>query len=105
MLTWVCSTTLLTVLVVCLHIQAEQTTIILMPTKIQIIMSNSVNPILLRPVFGVVLAIGSVLLKLEQLMSWLQSGYHAVSFFLWCYSVCKTTQECSSDAESVTLLS
>ena len=41
-------------------------------------MSNNVNPILLRPALGIVLAIGSVLLKLEQLMSWLQSGHHAV---------------------------
>ena len=44
-------------------------------------MSNNVNPILLRPVLGIVLAIDSVLLKMEQLMSWLQSGPHAVSFF------------------------
>ena len=44
-------------------------------------MSNSVNPILLRPVLGIVLAIDSVLLKMEQFMSWLQSGHHAVSFF------------------------
>ena len=44
-------------------------------------MSNNVNPILLRPVLGIVLAIDSILLKLEQLMSWLQSGHHAVSFF------------------------
>ena len=52
-----------------------------MLTKIQIIMSNSVNPILWRPVLGIVLAIDSVLLKMEQLMSWLQSALHAVSFF------------------------
>ena len=44
-------------------------------------MSNSVNPTLLRPVLGIVLAIQSVLLKMEQLMSWLQSVHHAVSFF------------------------
>ena len=43
-------------------------------------MSNSVNPILLRPAHGIVLAIDSVLLKTEQLMSWLQSGHHAISF-------------------------
>ena len=44
-------------------------------------MSNSVNPILLRPVLGIVLAIGSVLLKMEQLVSWLQSGHQALGFF------------------------
>ena len=53
-----------------------------MPTKVQIIMSNSVNPILLRVVLRIVLAINSVLLKMEQLMSWLQSDHDAVSFFL-----------------------
>ena len=61
--------------------QAEQSTIFLMPTKIQIIMSNSINLILLRPSSGIVLAIDSVLLKLEQLISWLLSGHHAISFF------------------------
>ena len=45
-------------------------------------MSNNVNLILLRPVLEIVLAIDSVLLKIEQLMSWLQSGHHTVSFFL-----------------------
>ena len=44
-------------------------------------MSNSVNPFILRPVLGIMLAIDLVLLKMEQLMSWLQSGHHAVSFF------------------------
>ena len=44
-------------------------------------MSNSVNPILLRTVLGIVLVIDSALLRMEQLMSWLQSGHHAVSFF------------------------
>ena len=44
-------------------------------------MSNIVNLILLRPVLGTVLAIGSGLLRMEQLMSWLQSSHHAVSFF------------------------
>ena len=70
-------------------------------------MSNSVNPILLRPVLGIVLPIDSVLLKMEQLMSWLQSGHHAVSFSLsgGSYSICKTTKECASDTESLTLLS
>ena len=77
---WVCSISLLTILVAHLHMQAEQATIILMSTKIYIIMINSVNPILLRPVLGIVLAIDSVLLKVEQLMSWLQSSHHAVSF-------------------------
>ena len=43
-------------------------------------MSNSVNPILLKPVLGIVLTIISLLLKLESLMSWLQSGRHVVSF-------------------------
>ena len=52
-------------------------------------MSKSVNPIPLRPVLGIVLAIYSVLLKMEQLMAWLQSGHHAVSFWFtrlrfWC---------------------
>ena len=51
-----------------------------MPTKIQIIMSSRVNPILLRPVLGIVLSIDSVLLKMEQFTSWLQSGHRAVSF-------------------------
>ena len=53
----------------CLHIQAEQVMIFLMPTKIQVILSNNVNSILLRLVLGIVLAIDSVLLKMEQLMS------------------------------------
>ena len=44
-------------------------------------MSNNVDPILLSPVLRTVLAINLVLLKMEQLMSWLQSGHHAVSFF------------------------
>ena len=35
----------------------------------------------LRPVLGTELAIDSVLLKMEQLMSWLRSGHRAVSFF------------------------
>ena len=41
-------------------------------------MNNNVNPILLRPFLEIVLAIDSVLLKLRQFMSWLQSGHHAV---------------------------
>ena len=69
---------MLTILVISLQTQA----IILMPIKIQIIMCDYVNPILLRPVHGIVLAINSVLLKMEQFMSWLQSDRDAVSFFL-----------------------
>ena len=45
-------------------------------------MNNRVIPILLElSVLGIVLAINSVLLKLEQFMSQLQSGHCAVSFF------------------------
>ena len=80
MATWVPNISLLTVLVTHLHVWAIQITIILMPTKIQIIMSNNVNPILLRPVLGIMLIIDSILLKVEQLMSQLQSGHHAISF-------------------------
>ena len=56
-------------------------------------MSNNVNPILLRPVLGIVLAIDSVLLRLEQLMSWLQSGHRAVSVFTsgGSFSMCEAT--------------
>ena len=68
-MTWVCTISLLTIIVAHLHIKAEQATIILMSTNIYIIMNYSVNPILLRPVLGIVLAIDSVLLKMEQLMS------------------------------------
>ena len=50
--TWVHGIFLLTVLVACFHIWAEPVTIISMPTKIQIIMCNSANPFLLRPVLG-----------------------------------------------------
>ena len=45
---------LLTILVACLHRRAEHTTVILMPTKIEVIMSNSSNSILLRLVLGIV---------------------------------------------------
>lgn len=45
-------------------------------------MSNSVNPILLWWVLRTVLIIDSVLLKIEQFMSCLQSGHPAVSFIL-----------------------
>ena len=49
-----------------------------MSTVIQI-NSNRVDPILLRPVLGVVLTVA--LLKIERLMSWLQSGRLVVSIF------------------------
>ena len=71
-------------------------------------MNNNVNPILLRPFLEIVLAVDSVLLKLRQFMSWLQSGHHAVyppPPPRGSYDVCKTIQECASDTESVTLLS
>ena len=68
------SISLLIVLVAYLYRQAEQATITLMPRMIQIVTSNDVNPILMRPVLGIVLNIDSVLLKMEQLMSWIQSG-------------------------------
>ena len=64
----------LTVLVAYLYRQAEQATITLMPRMIQIVTGSDVNPILLRPVLGIVLNIDSVLLEMEQLMSWTQSG-------------------------------
>lgn len=70
-------------------------------------MSNSVNPILLRPVLEIVLAIDSALLKMELLIPWLQSGHQAISYFPSCGSctICKTTQKCVSDIkDSVTLL-
>jgi len=93
-----CSISLLTILVAHLRRQAEQVAIILMPIEIQIITSNNINPFLVRSVVGIVLAMGSILLKLEQLTSWLQSGHHAVNFFLnlFCflvalYSICKAT--------------
>ena len=38
-----------------IFIYSEQATIILMPLKISVTLSNNVNPILLRPVPGVVL--------------------------------------------------
>ena len=52
-----------------------------MRRKIQIIMSSSVNPILLGRVLGTVLTRDSVLPKIEQFMSRLPSGHRAVSFF------------------------
>ena len=67
-------------------------------------MSNSVNPILLRPALRTVLATDPVLLKMEQFLSWLQSGHRAVSFFplVAVNGICKATQECASDTEFVT---
>ena len=44
--------------------------IIFMSTKIYIIMSNNVNPTLLRSVLESVVSTDSVLLKMGQLMSW-----------------------------------
>lgn len=79
-LTWVCTISLLTIIVAHLHIKADQATIILMSTNIYIIMNYSVNPILLRPVIGIVLAIDSVLLNMEQFTAWLQSSHPAVVF-------------------------
>ena len=98
----------LTVLVAYLYRQAEQATITLMPRMIQIVTGSDVNPILLRPVLGIVLNIDSVLLEMEQLMSWTQSGSSCSQFYFYSggsYSISKTTQECASDTESVTLLS
>lgn len=43
-------------------------------------MSNNVHLILSREDLRIVLTIDSVLCKMEQLMLWLQSGHHAVSF-------------------------
>lgn len=45
------------------------------------IISSNLNPILLKPVLGIVLAIYLILLKMDQFMPWLQAGRHAVSFF------------------------
>ena len=45
------------------------------------IISSNLNPILLKPVLGIVLAIYLILLKMDQFMPWLQAGCHAVSFF------------------------
>ena len=53
-----------------------------MPTKIQIVMSSSVDLILLRAVFGMLLTIDSFVLKMEQLISQLQSVHHAVGVSL-----------------------
>lgn len=40
------------------------------------------TPFSLKPVLGIVLVIDLALVEMEQLMSWLQSCHHAVSFFL-----------------------
>ena len=69
----------LTVLVAYLYRQEEQATITLMHRMIQIVTGNNVNPILLRPVLGIVLNTDSVLLEMEQ-RSWPQSGLHAAGF-------------------------
>ena len=53
-----------------------------MPTEIWIIMSSSITPIPLRLVLRMMLAIDPVLLKTDQLLSWLQSGHHAISYVL-----------------------
>ena len=42
-------------------------------------MRNNANPILWRLVPGIVLVIDPVLLKVQQLVPWVQSGLHAVS--------------------------
>lgn len=63
------SISLLIVVVAYLQISIEQATIILMPTNAYIIMSNNVNPIILRPVLRNGLTIGSKLLKIEQFVS------------------------------------
>ena len=81
MLTWIYSLSLWTILVAWLCIWPEQTTIISMPTKIQIIKSSSVNSLILRPVLRIVLGMDLVMLRMEQLTPWLQSVHHAVSFF------------------------
>ena len=47
-------------------------------------MSNSVDPILLRPVLGIVLATDLVLLHMGKLMLWLQSVIMQSALFLWC---------------------
>lgn len=75
------SMSLLVVVVAHLRIRAEQAVIILMPMRIQMIMSSSVNRVFLRSGLGTVLAIESVRLRVEPLVSWLQSGQHAGSFF------------------------
>ena len=54
------SISLLTLSVACLHTWAKQAKIILMLTKMQIIMSNNVDPTVLRPVLRIVLAIDGV---------------------------------------------
>ena len=46
-------------------------------------MSNNVNPIVLRPVLGIVLAIDSVLLKMEQLCHGYSLVIMQLAFFLW----------------------
>ena len=111
-----CSISLLTILVIHLYTWAEQAVSILMPTNIQVNMNSNVNPSLVRPVLGHVLAIErSLSLRLEQLTSWLQSGHQAVHSQTppppppprsgGSDGVCETTQEYASDTEYATLLS
>ena len=62
-------------------------------------MSNCINN-LLRPVFGIVLATDLVLLKMEELMLWLQSVIMKLAFPSGgSYYICKVTQEIASDTE------
>lgn len=51
------------------------------PQRQKLLLRNSVNLVFLRPVLGILLAIASALLKMEQIMSWWQAGHQAVSFF------------------------
>ena len=81
MLTWIYRLSLWTILVFWLCIWPEQITIISMPTKVQIPKSSSINSLILRPVLRIVLGMDLLMLKMEQLTSWLQSVHHAVSFF------------------------
>lgn len=90
------SVSLLTVLVASLHIWAEQT--IPMPTETQIVVSDSVNPILSRP---------QVQFCSRQSRVWHVCSLLIVQFACASgasYSLCEPTQTCASDAESVTVV-
>ena len=92
---WVCRMSLLAIL--------EEAMIIFILIEIHIAIIYNVNPLLLWSILGIVLAIDLVLLKMEHLMSQLQSGHLTVSFFPLSgvsYHIYKTTHECSSDVES-----
>ena len=52
-----------------------------MLTKTSSLQSSNVNLLLSRPFLGLVLVLDSVLLKVEQLTSWLQSGPQKVWLF------------------------